>query len=109
VTLFSIIILTSCILYLEQKDPQQYSINQISNVTLHTPVQVKGRIHPLYETSQFSVVEIYNKTHSEKKILATLQSNTSQLKNTSQYIINGVVRVYEGEKQIEIYSIQSEK
>lgn len=109
IMLFLIIIFTTAILYLDQQSPQYYNINQISNLTLQTPVQVKGVIHPLYETPQFSVVKIQNATQPHQKVTAILQTNSSKFKANTQYQIQGVVRIYEGEKQIEIYSIKTAK
>ncbi|MFP4402303.1 MAG: hypothetical protein ACLFPL_03635 [Candidatus Nanoarchaeia archaeon] len=104
-TLILTLLLTGAILYLEEQPPKEYSISQISNLSLKTPIQTTGTIHPLYTSSTFSVVNIQNSTNSSDLIQAIMQTNASTFNSKNEYIIRGVVRMYEGEKQIEIYSI----
>lgn len=103
-----ILICAIVLIILESKEPREYSINEIENLSLHTPILISGTIKPIYIEESFSIVEIKSfNTSNLKTITGTISSNISTLNIVEDvgYKIVGKVSVYNSQKQISISQI----
>ncbi len=107
-----IILISSIILIiLESQEPTEYSINEIENLTLNTPISINGIIEPIYIEKSFSIVNIKSSNISNpESIIGTISSNISNLnlKTEIEYKIIGKVSIYNSQKQISISQILKE-
>lgn len=108
-SLLLFIFFTVTILYAEQFPPSIISFEEFNSQPLKTPLSIEAKFNQLYTSQDFSVIELYSNT-TNLTITAILQSNSSELRtqNPNQtYLFSGKVSTYRGEKQLDIYSIQT--
>ena len=108
-SLLLFILFTATILYAEQFPPNIISFEEFNSQPLRTPLSIEAKFNQLYTSQDFSVIELYSNT-SNQTITAILQSNSSELRtqNSNQtYLFSGKVSTYRGQKQLDIYSIQT--
>ena len=108
-----ILLCSILIVILESKDPEIYSISELKSLDIDTPILVIGNISTLYVSESFSMVSIssYNSNLTYTSIIGTLSDNISNLeiKKYNKYKIIGKISMYNSEKQVSIYSINTIK
>lgn len=104
-----IILISSILLILlESKEPREYSINEIKNLSINTPISISGIIELVYIEESFSILNIKSLNKSNlNSITGTVSSNISNfnLEEEVEYKIIGKVSIYNSQKQISISQI----
>ena len=98
------LISSSVIIYQETIPPNQIEINEIHNLSIETPIQIRAHISKQFISNDFSVLQLKDPI-TNHTITGTLQENASFIQPNRNYIIIGKVSQYKSEKQINIYEI----